>query len=59
MRNNNMVGRDCIKFMEYKRIVRIIYGNGNILENIFENDYFNKGFRIGVVIILLIKIFFN
>lgn len=28
-----MAGRDCTKFMEHIRIVRIIYGNGNALEN--------------------------
>lgn len=59
MRNNNMAGRDCTKFMEHRRIVRIIYGNGNTLENIFENDYLNKGVRTGVAIILPTKFFFN
>lgn len=54
-----MAGRDWTKFMEHRRIVRIIYGNGNALEKIFEKDYLNKGVRTGVAIILPTKFFFN
>lgn len=54
-----MAGRDCTKFMEHRRVVRIIYGNGNTLEKIFEKDYLNKGVRTGVAIIMPTKICFN